>query len=180
MATAKIPVSYPYPNKPSIPVTIINPKNKKSVTVNMLTDTGWEMNQLQSQYARMLGFTDTDILVKKGSQNEYAAQVKIGNLRPIETRLNIATGQGGLNVFGVLWMRQYDSFVITRASVTATDSTTGGDTLLGYVAARRDWNKYIHAEFPGPRLAPTTPTVKKQALFAASRSNSSAYWRNRI
>lgn len=172
MATAKIPVIYQIANRPQIPVTITN--GDKKVTVNMLIDTGWEQNQLESKYARLLGYTAADILAKDSSQNTYEATVKIGNLKPIETILNIAT-TGGLNVFGALWMRQYDSFIITRSSVTVTDSTTGG-TMEGVLELTRDWNKYRHGIVGGPMLAAT----KKQALFAAMRSNSGAYWRNRM
>ena len=175
MVTTKIPIIYPIANRPHIPVTITN--GDKKVTVNMLIDTGWEQNQLESKYTRLLGYTATDIRLKGTSQNTYEAEVKIGSLKPIETLLNIAT-TGGLNVFGALWMRQYDSFVITRSSVTATDSTTGG-TMEGVLELTKDWSKYLHGVVGGPQLAATT--AKKQALFAASnRSNSGAYWRNRM
>lgn len=177
MATVRIPVSYLSPNKPSIPVTISN--GSKQITINMLIDTGWEQNQIESKYARLLGYTPADILSKSSNQNTYEATVKIGSLKPIETILNISTANTGLNVFGALWMRQYDSFVITRSSVTVTDSTIGG-TMEGLLELTRDWNKYLHGIVGGPQLAATTAT-KKQALFAASnRSNSSAYWRNRM
>ena len=90
--------------------------------------------------------------------------------------LNIAT-TGGLNVFGALWMRQFNNFIITRSNVTATDSTGDGGTLIGVNKLMSEWQKYIHGIVGGPQLA----AVKKQALFAAAnRSNSSAYWRNRM
>ena len=51
--------------------------------------------------------------------------------------------------------------------------------MKGLAEITKDWHKYVHAIVGGPMLAATT--AKKQALFAASnRSNSGAYWRNRM
>ena len=131
----------------------------------MIVDTGWQENQLESKYARLLGYTDTDIRIKATGKNWYEGEVKIGSLKPLETFVVISSAAGpALNVFGALWMRQFDSFVITKASVTATDSTTGGNTMEGLTRIMADWNKYIHAIVGGPMLA----AQKKQALFAAS------------
>ena len=148
-----------------IPVTITNPKSKKSVTINMIVDTGWEMNQVTSQYAAALGYNSaTDAVLKKPNENMYIAQVKIGkSLKPIQTMLNIAI-TGGLNVFGALWMRQFNNFIITKGSVTATDSTGDGGTLVGVNKLMANWQQYIHGIVGGPMLAATN---KKQALFAA-------------
>ena len=179
MATAKIPIVYPIANRPHLPVTISN--GDKKVTVNMLLDTGWEDNRLESKYGRLLGYTDTDILIKASDKNAYRATVKIGDMKPLDTILYISAPTAvAPNVFGALWMRQFDQFVITRGSVTATDSTTGSNTFGGLLQVQKDWNKYRHGIVGGPMLAATTNTAKKQALFAASRSNSSAYWRNRM
>lgn len=173
MATVKIPVTI-IGGHPTIPVTISN--GDKKVTVDMIVDTGWQENNLDGKYARLLGYTATDIRIKATGKNWYEAQVKIGSLKPLETFVVISTGPG-LNVLGAMWMRQFDSFVITRSSVTITDSTTGGNTMEGLTKIMADWNKYIHAVVGGPMLAATN---KKQALFAASRSNAGAYWRNRM
>lgn len=174
MSTVKIPITISADGHPTIPVTISN--GNKKVTVNMIVDTGWEQNHLESKYSRLLGYTAADILVKEPNQNKYRATVQIGSLKPLTTLLNIATGTVNLNVFGALWMRQFDSFIITKSSVTATDSTTGGNTMKGVAELTKDWYKYVHAIVGGPMLAAT----KKQALFAAGRSNSGAYWRNRM
>lgn len=175
MATEKIPIKI-IGGFPQIPVTISN--GNKKVTVNMIVDTGWDGNRLENRYARLLGYTDADIKLKSPDKNLYLATVQIGNLKPlIDTHLYISTPTASApNVFGALWMRQFDSFIITKASVTATDSTTGGNTQKGLLQITKDWNKYLHGIVGGPMLAAT----KKQALFAASRSNSAAYWRNRM
>ena len=127
MATVKIPITV-VNGKPLIPVTITH--GDKKVTLNMIVDTGWQDNHLEAKYARLLGYTSADILAKLPNENKYQATVKVGGLKPIETFLNIANPTSGvmLNVFGALWMRQYDNFIITRSGVTATDMV-----LLGVV-----------------------------------------------
>jgi hypothetical protein len=179
MATVRIPISYPMPDKPTIPVTIspFNAPNKK-ITINLLVDTGWQENRIDLKYGQQLGLDASNAIAKESGQTKHLSRMTIGSLKPILTWLNVGTSNTGYNVFGALPMRQYDSFIITRESATITDSTTGGGTEQGLIAARNDWNKYLHGIVGGPTLA--AQRAQKQALFAQSRSNSGAYWRNRI
>lgn len=153
----------------------------------MVVDTGWDVDRIDLKYGTQLGFGANNAIggaaatTKNKEYTMHLARMKIGTLQPILTYLQVSTANTGYNVFGNLPMRQFGSFIITRASVTATDSTTGGGTAAGLLAATKDFLKYT---FVGgvPALANTATAAAKQALYviANSRSNSQANWRNRI
>ena len=172
MATIKIPVSI-VDSRPTIPVTITNPETKKKITLSMTLDTGWEMDNIDLKHGNTLGYNPANAIAKGPNFNMYLTEMTIGSLKPITTYLNVGFANANNNIFGLLPMRQYDNFIITKNTATITDSTTGGGTQEGLVKIMKDYNKYIHTSGV-PVLA------KKQALFAASRSNAGAYWRNRM
>ena len=176
MSTARIPVTYPEdPDRPTIPVRITNPANKKSITLQLLLDTGWDANRIDEKYGSQLGFSTSSTLAKASDYNIYLGLITIGNLKPITTYINVSIGNPGYNVFGALPMRQFDRFIISRSHVTATDSSTGAGTPDGLINAVKDWFKYTYVGGV-PRLASAT---EKQAAFAYANSLP-AWYRKRI
>ena len=88
MATEKIPITISQLH-PMIPVTITNPKSKKSVTINMIIDTGWDMNQVTPQYAAALGYNAaTDAVLKKPNEKNVHSPSK--DWEEFETNTNNA------------------------------------------------------------------------------------------
>lgn len=143
----------------------------------MKIDTGWDVDRIDLKYGTQLGFTTETAVGKFATHTSHFAELTVGTLKPITTELHVSLKDIGYNIFGLLPMRQYDKFIITRSNATITDSTTGGGTLEGYIAARKDFEKYSHISGT-PVLV---DTAKKQALFASMvRGNSQAYWRSRI
>lgn len=176
MVTIRIPITYPSADRPSIPVKITNPETKKSITISMLLDTGWDMDRVDARHGQTLGYIPTNAPIKGPDYNAHFAQMNIGTLKPITTLLCVSTGNPGLNVFGNLPMRQYDRFAITSSSATITDSTTGGGTEQGLLAAMKDFTKYTYVGGV-PRL---TRSVPQQQSAYARAYYAMPSWKKRI
>lgn len=150
MTITTLPIKKDIDGTITIPVTFINPKNGKSMTVPTLPDTGFTFTALDSTAARKLGLDLEKGTKSYGDYYSHQLQIKVGNLTPITSMVNIASGKMNvtLNILGIVDMHKFYRVKFSNTSVTFEDKP--------------------------PVIA------KKALLARMEMSPSAAYWRNRM
>lgn len=137
-----------------VPATFINPKNQKSVNIDVLPDTGASVTTIDNSFARQMGLD-----IKSGTPNvvngmtgfyQHILMLKMGNLKPIATQVVIGAGEYNfpVSVLGTATMLQYGNFRYQSGYLTVWDATATKPTTTVKKAAYVD--AYIASrEYPG-------------------------------
>lgn len=113
------------------PVKIINPKNNKSVTIEMLVDTGAEATTIHYPDIKSLDIdlkegpkgTFSSVEVESGTFYQHNLIFQIGNLKPIQLPVNIHTvkTESDVNLLGWQGLLRGITIEITGKKLTYTE-----------------------------------------------------------
>jgi hypothetical protein len=129
-----------------IPAVFENPKNQKSVKIDILPDTGAMTTAIDNKFARQMGIDIESGIPStiNGIKDFYQhfLILKMGNLKPITTPVVIGAGEYNfsVNVIGTPTMLQFGNFRYQSGYVTIWDATTTQKQAAyvdAYLAARQ-------------------------------------------
>jgi len=161
LALTQLPLKLDKEKAIRISVTVINPKNKKTVKVDMIPDTGASQTSIDAKYGRVLGITANTgrkVGVNEGDQTwyEHNLGIKIGTLPPVSVPINIVPASQANFEVALMGMTTFLKF--KRVTYTGT----------GFIVFETE-------------TATATPTVKKQAAYAyANAYFGQPSWKKRI
>jgi hypothetical protein len=116
---ATVPIKYNKDGNIVIPVKFTNPKNNKSVTVDVTPDTGYTFTTLDSKTVRSLGLDESkDALYRDSEKFVAAVKLTVGNIT-IPTEAVIRTSKGNLssNTLGITDMHKFNKVTYTKSSM---------------------------------------------------------------
>lgn len=122
MAIATIKLKYDKTGALAIPVTFINPNNKKSIVVDVLPDTGYTYTTIENKSIRTLAL-DEKLGKIDGDDTVYALDAKVGNLTPIRIQARIPRAKEYItsNVLGIVDMHKFFKVTFTSSTITFED-----------------------------------------------------------
>lgn len=138
----ELPIKIDKNLNPRIPCTLTNPKNNKTIKIDLLWDTGATTSVIDSKYARILGLQKSGELigVNKGASGGgiggfYLAplMLKVGTLKPLATQF-LVEGSGNnanleLAIVGNRTMLQFKRVTYTGTGrIRIEDNTPVGPT----------------------------------------------------
>lgn len=125
MAIATLKLKYDKTGALAIPITFINPQNKKSIVVDVLPDTGYTFTTLENKSIRTLAL-DEKLGKIQGDDTVYTLDAKVGNLTPIRIQVRIPRAKEFItsNVLGIVDMHKFFKVTFTSSTITFEDKPT--------------------------------------------------------
>jgi hypothetical protein len=122
-----------------IPAILTNPKNDKTIKIDLLPDTGATASTIDAKYARILGLekpTPKETFAIQSGQLEgfsiAALNIKVGTLKPFITVFLVEGSKGNANlelaIMGQLTFLQFKRVTFTKNSIRFEDYVTAPTT----------------------------------------------------